>query len=271
MKMMQLSEHTQIENGNIDICEKFISGEVKMHTHDFYEIEFFLTTGGSYILDGITYPIEAGSIFFLSPASFHHCFFTEGSHFYTIMFTLHLADTNLLYRIFSENSHVALKIESAQDITFIQSICNMMIQYRKENRPLFFSAPLLNSLLGRIDCLKTPVKNQLDDPSPIQKTLLYIQANFNSDITLHDLAAIANLSPGYFCDRFHAYTGMTFKKYLSKLRFSYAKKLLKYTNLSITEVAWESGFNDFSHFMYTFKKRFSQTPGEYRKKQLAEK
>ena len=79
-----------------------------------------------------------------------------------------------------------------------------------------------------------------------------------------DAAKIANYSPNYFNNQFKAYTGMTFKQYLNDLRLSFSKNLLYYTELPITQVCYECGFNDFSHFMSIFKKKFGVTPKRLR-------
>lgn len=264
MQINQFDEAEHIKNGNIAVCEKILDGNVGAHNHNFYEIEIFLSSGGSYTIDGTTYPIEKGSVFFLSPISFHSCKFPKGTHLFNIMFTPNLADINLLYRIFSDKPYFYAKMPVGKELDFFCSVCSMMVRYTEEKRPLSFIVPLLSSLLGEFYFLGKPSKDVLGDISPIRRSALYIQSNFNKNIALEDAAAVAGMSPGYFSERFHSVMEITFKKYVLKVRFSYAKKLLRYTDLSITDIALESGFNDFSNFMYMFKKNFAKTPLQYR-------
>lgn len=264
MQINQLDEADQIKNGSIAVCEKVIKGNIQAHNHNFYETELFLSSGGSYTVDGKAFPIKKGSLFFLSPLSFHSCVFPEGTHLFNIMFTPNLADVNLLYCIFSDEPYVHAEIPEGRELDFFCSLCSEMVRYTEEKHPLSFTVPLLNSLLGKIFFLGEQSSRTPEALSPIRRTALHIQSNFNKNISLEEAASVAGMSKGYFCDRFRSATGTTFKQYLLNVRFAYAKKLLRYTDLSITEVALESGFNDFSNFMYMFKKSFSKTPRQYR-------
>lgn len=264
MQIQLFEQASLIKNGSIEVCEKIITESVQIHSHDFYELEIFLSSGGNYTVNGKTYPIERGSLFFLSPASFHCCEFPPETHLFNIMFTLNLADTNLLYHIFSNAPYFNATIPSEKELNIICGICSLMEQYDVKKRPLSFLIPLLNSLLGEIYFLTELQNKDFYSISPLQRSVLYIQANFNKDITLDDVATVAGMSNAYFSDRFRAYIGTTFKKYVLNMRLDYAKKLLIYTDLSITNIALESGFNDFSNFMSLFKKTFSKTPRQYR-------
>ena len=99
----------------------------------------------------------------------------------------------------------------------------------------------------------------------MQYAVLYLQNRFKENVRLSEVAGSVNYSANYFVNKFKAFTGVTFKEYLSNLRFAHAEKLLKYTNLSVTEICYQSGFSDFSNFMSYFKARYGVTPKEFRK------
>ena len=63
---------------------------------------------------------------------------------------------------------------------------------------------------------------------------------------------------------FSKYTGFTVKEYIIFARISHAKKLLKYTDKSVREIAEECGVNNVSHFINLFKDREGTTPYRYR-------
>lgn len=58
--------------------------------------------------------------------------------------------------------------------------------------------------------------------------------------------------------------GITFKQYLNKLQFDYAAKLLKFSNMNISEICYESGFKDYANFERHFKSHFKITPTKYK-------
>ena len=59
--------------------------------------------------------------------------------------------------------------------------------------------------------------------------------------------------------------GVNFKDYLSSIRFDYAKKMLEFSDMTVTDICFESGINDYANFERSFKAKFGISPREYRK------
>lgn len=93
----------------------------------------------------------------------------------------------------------------------------------------------------------------------------HISDNIDDNINLDELATKAGLSKFYFCRRFKEITGMSPYHYLIHCRMDKAKKLLKSSNLSITDIAFDTGYDNLSNFIRTFKKMVNITPKQYRK------
>jgi AraC-like DNA-binding protein len=100
----------------------------------------------------------------------------------------------------------------------------------------------------------------------LKKVLKYIRDNFANEITLDDMAREADLSTKYFCSFFKNMTGTTPVKYLLTYRIERAARKLLSTDDSITQIAYDCGFNDLSYFIKTFKDIKKITPKHYRKK-----
>lgn len=98
----------------------------------------------------------------------------------------------------------------------------------------------------------------------VNKAMKYIEENYNKPITLDDLCSSININKSYFCTIFKEHTGETFSRYLSHYRIKKAKKLLKDTNLSITDIALTVGFNSVNYFNNNFKRLTDMTPAQYR-------
>ena len=92
----------------------------------------------------------------------------------------------------------------------------------------------------------------------------YIHAHLDQNLTLTELAAIANLSTHYFASLFKQSTGFAPHQYVVKCRLEKAKQLLRQTNLPIIEIAQEVGFQNQSHFTRVFGKYWKTTPKAYR-------
>ncbi len=97
-----------------------------------------------------------------------------------------------------------------------------------------------------------------------QKIFSYLIENFKEEISLEQIANIADLSPTSFCRYFKNITKKTFVEVLIEFRLQYACQLLNKTDLPIQQIAFESGFGDVPYFNKLFKKHKNLTPKEWR-------
>ncbi|MEM8779739.1 MAG: AraC family transcriptional regulator [Cyanobacteria bacterium P01_G01_bin.49] len=93
----------------------------------------------------------------------------------------------------------------------------------------------------------------------------YIEANDTSKIAIADLANLTGYSSVHFTRMFKKATGQTPREYLMNHRTNKAKQLLANTELSIVDVAYESGFSSHAHFSTQFRRLVGTTPQAYRK------
>ncbi len=98
----------------------------------------------------------------------------------------------------------------------------------------------------------------------LKNTFRLIDTHYNSNLDLKQAAEASNLSVSHFSRLFKKATGMTFKDYLSFYRINKAEEMLS-TTRSISEIAFECGFNSITSFIRTFKQYRNCTPSYYRK------
>lgn len=106
-------------------------------------------------------------------------------------------------------------------------------------------------------------KYDLKDSDRLDKIYNHVFSNFNREISLEEIAEISSLSINSFCRYFKSKTNKTFSNFLLEVRIGRACKLLFETNLSISQVCFESGFNNLSNFNRYFKKLMNKTPSQY--------
>lgn len=94
----------------------------------------------------------------------------------------------------------------------------------------------------------------------------YIEANFKKPLTLKEIAAHLGYDYCYFSKAFNSLFSMPFNDYLNTYRTDHAISLLTSSNLTITEIAFESGFQSIRSFNNVFKKQMGLSPAEFRKK-----
>ncbi len=97
--------------------------------------------------------------------------------------------------------------------------------------------------------------------NPIYKALRYIQTNIKQPISICQLAYYLNMSETNFCNSFKKVLGITPKEYITNLKMVAAKEMLK--NQNVTEVAYDLGYENISHFISLFKAKYGITPKQY--------
>ncbi len=102
------------------------------------------------------------------------------------------------------------------------------------------------------------------DNDRVDQIFKYISINFKSHISLEDIADEVNMTPSSFCRYLKKITGKTFTELVNEYRIVHASKLLAEKPTSITDICYESGFNNFSHFNKIFKKKTGWNPSNYR-------
>ena len=103
------------------------------------------------------------------------------------------------------------------------------------------------------------------DSKKVNKVFAYIVDNFQEEVTLAEAAATIIMTTNAFCKYFKKVTRKTFMETVIDYRINYATQQLTETEKSISDICYESGFNDISHFYKTFVSRMDISPLNYRK------
>ncbi len=102
------------------------------------------------------------------------------------------------------------------------------------------------------------------DSTKIGRIYKHINNNFERHISLDEIANEASMTVPAFCRYFKKATGKTFTKLVNEYRVVHATKLLSESNNSITDISFECGFNNFSHFNKLFKEFTGKSASQYR-------
>jgi len=105
---------------------------------------------------------------------------------------------------------------------------------------------------------------QVQDNDRINMVFNYVKDNFRETIALGDISEKASMTIPSFCRYFKKMTNKTFVQFVNEYRVVHACKLLAEKPISISEVSYESGFNNFSHFNKSFKEVTGKSASQYR-------
>lgn len=94
---------------------------------------------------------------------------------------------------------------------------------------------------------------RLPDIDKVKKAIEYINNNYTGDLSLDKISEAVQLSPSYFSRLFKKYSGTNFNVYLGRKRSDAAETLIRTTQISITDIAYECGFGSIRTFNRVFR------------------
>lgn len=262
-EIQRLTEKGEIGSSKIGIFERNLDPYYKLHWHEYFEVEFFTSGNCNYKINEHVYETKPGTLVFLTPTDFSSVErLSEESSLINISF----AESWVSEKIYSSlTSHCVIENYESHHVFKLLKEYNSGGLFDK-----MYLKNLLNCLL--IDIIRHNEKinsistRSAEKPNVISKALCYIQLHFRNNISLSDVAKHVGFSSNYLSKIFHKHTNQTFKTYLLETRLKYAEALLINTDSSITEICFNCGFSNFSHFMRCFKEKYSISPLKYRKK-----
>lgn len=127
------------------------------------------------------------------------------------------------------------------------------------------------SVTDSLDWIRNTVRKAADfssavehSPSVVEKVKEYIHQHLSEDLSREDIASHVYLNPDYLTRIFKKETGMSISDYLLQQRMNIAARLLANTGLTVSSIAAQIGYANFSHFSRMFKKYHGKSPLEYR-------
>lgn len=235
-----------------------------MHWHNFFELEMVLNGSGKSICNNKTYTIKRGMISYLTPTDMHQYIITSDMSVLRVHFTLESINPEILESFFDLKNNVIYINE--EQIKRTIAICDLLQQNNIPGKTgNLYASQLLQALLFSLkDEFEAESNIYKNSPLPIQKALIYIHSHFKENPQLEDIAKSLYLSKNYFCALFKENMGESYKDYLRKLKLNYAVDLLRHSDLSITQIALDSGYVTQSHFNRDFKAFFGISPRDMR-------
>tara|TARA_R110000868_G_scaffold89829_2_gene249808 strand:+ start:1942 stop:2814 length:873 start_codon:yes stop_codon:yes gene_type:complete len=152
---------------------------------------------------------------------------------------------------------------------FVGSKINKILDYDGLERVLKF-LEILNYLANTEDYTLLnadgiALETNPQDSEKISTIYKYVNSNFQKHITLDEVADKVSMTVPAFCRYFKKTTGKTFTQLVNEYRVVHATKLLNESKMSIADICFECGFNNFSHFNKQFNDITGKSASQYRK------
>lgn len=254
------------------------------HYHPEYELVLVLRSSGEKIIGDHMSSFTDGDLVFLGPNLPHvyhnsQIYYEENSNLTAEAIVIHFNIDFLGNSFFNipEMEAISGFLEKSVMGFAIRGNARQLIAQKMNDMLEMSGSSRIIELLSILHILtETKEKEKLASPGFIQdfktsgseqitKVCDYIMKNFTYDITLNQVAKIANMSPNAFCNFFKQRTRKTFVNFLNEVRIGYACKLLSGEQHNISEICYLSGFHNLSNFNRQFIRTVNKTPHQYKR------
>ena len=246
------------------------------HSHPFHEL-FYLAKGEcTAFLSHNIYKFSKGDIVIVPAGTIHKTDYTGKGMHERIVISFKPTVTEWLNNVVGTDivsdvmqAGVISIPEKRRD--YIESLLEKLLFENEGQDPLspgFVSVALAELMLFITRCknYEENVIKEIDVNNRImQEVATYIYNHYSERLILEDVAKKFNLSRSYLSKKFKSVTGFGFKEYIINVRIQHACELLLNTNKSITDIAFECGFNDSNYFGDAFRRTKGISPNKYRK------
>jgi len=252
---------------------KYMPGQhLSVHLHNFYHYIYVVNGTGQITIGDKEYMLEENNLY-LTPMNVSHSFTSEpqkGLQVMEIKFVL--SDESMI----EETNKLPCKIDDPNLILkhTLETIVEKGIQkspYYKDIINLKYAEMLINLFKRQATNGGIPSKDGIEHGeeyliTEFEPVISYMRKNMHLSIELESLAKIMNLNPSYFCKLFRDKYGVPPIHFLNDMRLTRAKELLQYSDMNITQISYEIGFQSIHYFsrFFTIKEKIS--PHEYRQK-----
>ena len=259
---------------------------VPLHWHSEMELNYIKSGSGFFKYEDQTISAKPGDIFLIQPNVLHAIMSDEHSSFFydTIVFHQNMlvgsyddrCYTDILLPFFSSRRRVLVPVsQETPGYHELHDSVRTIMQCAHKN--LATSDLLLKSELLRLFyllastpglCTEHTVSTESRMTETLRPVLTYIQKHHSESVTIEQLAKIAHMSSSYFMSCFKQNFGLGAIEYLNQVRIRSACDLLRNTDRSISDIAFDTGFHNLSNFNRQFRTKVGCSPQTYRKESV---
>ena len=260
------------------IKNKGRSFQIPVHWHDELEIIYVKSGFLTVSISGESYIGKAGDAFVVSPGNLHLMGSQTGTvDYFTFLFPLKyisfrtddMLDDKLLEPLNSGHLMICPRVKDTA-----KELCEQLIEIymaKTDESESKIAAQIKTKVILLQFILEMwekglVIENDTNGRNIVEKEMVsYIQQNFTGKISLKEFGEQFHLSEKYISRYFKEHFHITLSQYITYLRLEHAKQLLQDTDMPVTEVALQSGYQNVSYFIRSFKKAYAVSPLKYRK------
>lgn len=241
----------------VDPCPDQQEERFQPHTHEIYELLYFISGDAYYKVDGKTYELRSGTMVLIKPGIIHNIVFKSNKPYERI--TIRFSDTEI-------PNEIRTKLQKTENIYFVRNtqlsneITRLDVHFNNvdHNLILYTFKNSLNVILSYLVNYK-PIEKEVDMPENIKTIIEYVDDHLTEIDNLKTLCEDLHISRSALCKMFSEGYGLPIMTYVRLRRCVYASSLIE-KGEKPTEVYEKCGFNDYASFFRAFKKYTGRTP-----------
>ena len=253
------------------------------HIHTVYEFIYVVGGEGSISVRGINCRLSPGDILVIEPNSVHEgvahpenpiefCFMGYDFNQNTIQSDPSMFVKERAFLRLFETYTNKMQLPVIHDHYHIGHVLFKVIDevndtqlYREELIKTYFQEIFILLLRDLSEAIDVNRPLTLDGKEPAEKAKEFIRTHFDEFMSVERIADHVYLSPAHFSRLFKKETKLTPMEYLTAIRIENAKKLLIYSDLTLTEISYRIGFSGIHYFSHCFKRKERISPLAYRR------
>ncbi len=232
------------------------------HTHAYYEMTLYHPFNGNIYINGKKISVDTICAVLHSPSNFHRTevFSDDDASFIKVTFDgSFLPDTSI--------PHHTLYFTELNPTDLIYGLFEEILAHKDDQN---YATALVTAAVSYF--IKFGYASSLKELSGGYKQAIaameIVNRDMQNEISLPSVAGQLGITPQYLSKVFTKHIGTNFSSYLTNIRLFYAENLILNTDKSITQICYECGFNDFSHFLRCFKTNYGMSPRQYKKRKI---
>jgi AraC-like DNA-binding protein/mannose-6-phosphate isomerase-like protein (cupin superfamily) len=244
------------------------------HWHE--ECEFiYINSGRAFIRIGVeNFELSEGQCAYVKPNTLHSISAEDRDHldFYAVVFhpSFLFSTIDICYKYLSPKYNINKCFSPSEKESFVIETLQLLC-HTYENKPFAYELKIKSSLYNIFSYIFENGLYKSDDNSEdatsmmrLENVIQFIHMNYNTNITIDELARVSGYSISHFTHFFKELTGRTPIEYINRHRIYHACDLLKTTDQNVLEISLECGFENVGYFIKTFKKYIGYTPYKYK-------
>lgn len=221
---------------------------INYHTHNCHELVYYVSGSGKTNVAGTPFHFSNNTFMLIPQNTEHDEFHHADSEVICLKFS---GADDLQLRYYQDGTHRISKILAE----LLHEISHQSYRYQD----------MLEIKLNEIMLHIAREEHDTGDAKNFDYIINLLRENFHEHIVLADCAKQLNISYDYFQHQFKHLTGASPQQFLIEQRLLFAEKLLTDGSFNCTEIAYRCGFSTSAQFSAFFKRRFGQSPLQYKK------